>query len=475
MYKVLIVDDETWVVENYRMGIDWAAHGFEVVDVANNGIEALEKIKTIHPDLVMTDIHMPMMGGLELIRLARKQYPDVEFVVISGYAEFSYAQKALNYGVAGYCLKPIEEADIQLVLGNVKNRLQSRNNKMVDYFAALEEMAAGEADADLLSEYGMHWDKNAGMRVLVCVGKWKESFSGFWSAVVPLGVDRKACFLSDRYLANALNELEQIPDLVVGVSRKVNDIGLVNNALVEAQISAHQSFMTGSAGIYHYQAASRGHLREIIGRLSAAMGKRETVAVLDAFEEMETLFCGEGYNIRHAFYAYNMISDMLFQHGVEDDCYDMVNYQELTSLYSSVKEMLSILQEHCLGVINYGSELDVQAVNNDVVREILKYLHDNYYQDISLRDLADRYFLNPSYLCRTFKKQVGKPFTVYLANLRLRHACELLRATSMSVYEIAERCGYKDYFYFARLFKRTLGVTPSQFRGGENGAMQALN
>ena len=140
-----------------------------------------------------------------------------------------------------------------------------------------------------------------------------------------------------------------------------------------------------------------------------------------------------------------------------------------------VREMLAILQEHCLGVINYGSELDVQTVNNDVVREILRYLHDNYYQDISLRDLADRYFLNPSYLCRTFKKQVGKPFTVYLANLRLRHACELLRATTMSVYEIAERCGYKDYFYFARLFKRTLGVTPSQYRGGENGSMQMLN
>lgn len=475
MYKVLIVDDETWVVENYRMGIDWAGYGFEVVDVAANGIEALEKIKTIHPDLVMTDIRMPMMGGLELIRLARKQYPDVEFVVISGYAEFSYAQKALNYGVAGYCLKPIEEAEIQLVLGNVKERLMNRGHRKADYFAALEDMAGGEADADVLSGYGMHWDKSSGMRVLVCVGKWREGFSDFWNVVVPLGVDRKACFISNRFLPEAIHELEMYPELVVGVSRRVDDIALVNNALVEAQISAQQSFMTGRAGIYHYQAASRGRLREIIGRLSAAMGKRDTGAVLDAFNDIEDLFCGENYNVRHAFYVYNMISDMLFQHGVEDDCYDMVNYQEMTSLYTGAKEMLAILQEHCLGVINYGSELDVQTVNNDVVREILRYLHDNYYHDISLRDLADRYFLNPSYLCRTFKKQVGKPFTVYLANLRLRHACELLRATTMSVYEIAERCGYKDYFYFARLFKRTLGVTPSQYRGGENGSLQVLN
>lgn len=104
MYKVLIVDDESWVLENYRLGIDWASKGFEVVDTASNGMEALEKIRQLHPDLVLTDIRMPVMGGLEMIRQAKQMFPDLEFVVISGYAEFSYAQKALNFGVAATAL-----------------------------------------------------------------------------------------------------------------------------------------------------------------------------------------------------------------------------------------------------------------------------------------------------------------------------------------------------------------------------------
>lgn len=475
MYKVLIVDDESWVLENYRLGIDWASKGFEVVDTASNGMEALEKIRQLHPDLVLTDIRMPVMGGLEMIRQAKQMFPDLEFVVISGYAEFSYAQKALNFGVAGYCLKPVEDADIQGVLANVRERLGRRYDRRVDYFSALEYMTDDMGESKIsASDIGLHWDAQQGMRVLICVGRWDAGKSALWDVVMPLGVDRKACFVSDAELEQAEAELSGQTGLVVGISRVVQDVSLVNSALVEAQIAANQSFMTGHRGIFHYQSSSRGPLREVLNQLVEALEIRETAQVLEVFDKIGEMMESGTYNIRHAFYVYNQISDMLFQRGLEDDLYDLINYEELTQLFSNVKEMLSTLQEQCLGIINYGSDLDVQAVSNDVVREILKYLHENYYQDISLRELADQYYLNPSYLCRTFKKQVGKPFTVYLANLRLRHACELLRATTLSVYEIAERCGYKDYFYFARLFKRMLGITPSQYRAGEEGSPAAL-
>ena len=324
------------------------------------------------------------------------------------------------------------------------------------------------------SDIGLHLDVHKGMRVLICVGKWDAGKSALWDAVMPLGVDRKACFVAEPDLEQAEQELAGFSDLVVGISRLLQDASLINNAIVEAQIAANQSFMTGHKGIFHYQSSSRGPLREVLNQLVEALEIRETAQVVDVFVKISEMMKSGTYNIRHAFYVYNQISDMLFQRGLEDDLYDLINYEELTQLFNNAAEMLSTLQEQCLGIINYGSDLDVQAVSNDVVREILKYLHENYYQDISLRELADQYYLNPSYLCRTFKKQVGKPFTVYLANLRLRHAGELLRATDLSVYEIAERCGYKDYFYFARLFKRTLGITPSQYRAGEDGNPAAL-
>lgn len=472
MYSLMIVDGQTRS-GSYPYQISWETYGFSLTAVAGDGAEALDMIRQDAPDLVITDI-MPSMGGLELIQQARKLFPQVEFVIISAMAEFSYAQKALNYGVAGYCLKPIEPVELQVVLQNVKNRLDRHTNTVVDYFAALEEIASsGPQTIDELKDYGIHWDYTDGMRIMVFSGRWQGELDEQIS-VVPLGMDRRALFVPQDMLEEVSAQLTET-GLTVGISRKVTEVTLVNDALVEAQIASYQDFLTEKSGLYHYHTVSRGELREVIDRLGGAMGKRDTAGVSSAFGQITRLFSSDHYNIRHAFYAYNIISDMLYKHGVEDESYDLANYQELTRMFTSAREMLRILENNSLSLINYGSDLDVQAVSNDVVREILKYLHENYYQDISLGELANRYFLNSSYLCRTFKKQVGKPFTVYLANLRLRHACELLRATSMSVYEIAERCGYKDYFYFARLFKRMLGVTPSQYRAGESGEDQELS
>jgi len=284
LYKVLIVDDETWVLENYRLGIQWEKMGFQVVATAANGMEALECIQQCHPHVIITDIRMPVMGGLELIRQVKQQSPDTEFIVISGYAEFSYAQKALNFGVAGYCLKPVEEADLQAVLVTVKDKLDRLNDKRTDFFTSLEYMADElhndeELDAQNL---GLHWDAQQGMRVLICVGRWDPSRSSLWNVVVPLGVDRRACFISEEQLEASQKELAGIPDLVVGISHKVQDVGLVNNAIVEAQIAAHQNFMTNQPGIYLYQNSSRGPLREILGQLRDSLELREAVPVTEA-------------------------------------------------------------------------------------------------------------------------------------------------------------------------------------------------
>ncbi|MGI6316682.1 MAG: response regulator transcription factor [Christensenellales bacterium] len=464
MYSLMIVDSQTHC-GNYPYQIPWETYGFTLTSVVKDGAEALDILRQKSIDLVITDV-MPHMGGLELIQQARRLYPQVEFIIISAMAEFSYAQKALNYGVAGYCLKPIEPVELQVVLENVKNRLKRHITTVMDYFAALERFSSGSQTVDELKNFGIHWDDAYGMRVMVFSGVWQGELNERIS-VVPLGMDRSTLFVPQDLLEDVSARLSETK-LTVGISRKVTEVTLVNDALVEAQIASYQNFLTEKNGLYHYHTVSRGELREVIDKLSVAMTKRDTAGVTAAFEQITRLFNGDHYNIRHAFYAYNIISDMLYKHGVEDESYDLANYQELTRMFSSAREMLHTLENNCLSLINYGSDLDIQSVSNDVVREILKYLHENYYQDISLGELADRYFLNSSYLCRTFKKQVGKPFTVYLANLRLRHACELLRATSMSVYEIAERCGYKDYFYFARLFKRMLGVTPTQYRAGEN-------
>ncbi len=257
MYKVLIVDDEAWVVKSLQMAIDWNAHDFEVVGSASDGEEALACIAELMPDLVVTDIRMPVMSGLELMEKARARWPLLQFVIISVYAEFEYARKAIDFGAAGYCLKPADEQEMAEMLKKVKARLDA-------------QMAA-----------------NAGLLTLL----------------------------------------------------------------------------------------GESHSREEI-------------------------------------------------------------------LHST------------------------PGTTNHIIKSIVAYLDEYYASEITLSGLAEQFHLNPSYLCRVFKRACGKTLTGYLVDLRLQKACQMLRGTCQPVNTIAKKCGYVDYFYFARLFKRSLGITPTQYREG---------
>lgn len=129
MHSVIIADDEKWIVEGIKAGVNWNKYGFEVIDDAENGQEALGLIQSLHPTLVLTDIKMPVMNGLELIQRGKAVAPDTIFIVLSGHAEFAYAQKAMNYGTYGYCLKPFEIEEIEGILNRIAQQLKSKTVK----------------------------------------------------------------------------------------------------------------------------------------------------------------------------------------------------------------------------------------------------------------------------------------------------------------------------------------------------------
>jgi len=126
MFKVLLADDENWVVESLKASINWQEYGFEIIGVAYNGPEALHLIENLKPDLVFTDIRMPGLSGLELIKKSAEMGLNVYFIVASGYAEFAYAQKAMNCGALGYCLKPFDEMEIINCLNKARKVLECR-------------------------------------------------------------------------------------------------------------------------------------------------------------------------------------------------------------------------------------------------------------------------------------------------------------------------------------------------------------
>ena len=126
MYRVLLIDDERLVLASLRRRIPWESCGFTVCGQACSARETLEKIRELQPELVFTDIRMPGVSGLDLIQQAGTEFPQVRFVVISGYSEFEYAKRAIEYGVLGFCVKPFDEEEIKILLGNIRRQLDTR-------------------------------------------------------------------------------------------------------------------------------------------------------------------------------------------------------------------------------------------------------------------------------------------------------------------------------------------------------------
>lgn len=143
MYKILIVDDEEIEREGMAQFIDWASFGVELIGTAQNGVEALEMIAMERPDIVLTDIKMPVMDGLELIRRAKESFPQVHFIVLSGYGEYEFTSQAMERGIRHYLLKPCDEEQIEVVLDAVKAEIEAQreqNERVNSYHKVVEQL-----------------------------------------------------------------------------------------------------------------------------------------------------------------------------------------------------------------------------------------------------------------------------------------------------------------------------------------------
>ncbi|MEF3312141.1 response regulator [Paenibacillus sp. GYB004] len=153
MYRVILADDEKWIAESLIGSVDWKEQGFEIVAIASNGAEAMRLIGEMKPDVAFLDIRMPGMTGLEVVRMLRDTGSEVECVMASGYAEFEYAQQALRYGAAGYCLKPFQAEEIAGILSEVKVRIE-KGKQLRSHLQEQERPEEAALDLDLAEVRG---------------------------------------------------------------------------------------------------------------------------------------------------------------------------------------------------------------------------------------------------------------------------------------------------------------------------------
>ena len=522
MLKVLLVDDEPFILQGLKVLIDWNAEGYEVVGAVRTGQEAIDYLKENPVDLVMTDIKMPVMSGIELLEEVRRdQISDAYFIILSGYNDFAYAQQAVRYHCIDYILKPVEKEQLIAVLQKVaamseKKEIRRKDRQEMEAAYLARNLIAclnGKYDRKNLDYIRNHMQISEGVRYVdielftpgddcedgVAREKQRELYGACceWlsedgnHAVFDVSHDEKSYdigFIYCDYMASKsemtqevymqafqsyLSAIMQCPIQML-VGKRVQDISAISKSYSTACILKSIIAFHPKKDIYYYEKEAQVNesgivlCKNCLDTLIGAIEKNEKIQIRKSvdglYEEIGRLGrAGDCVSLN-----INYLLFQLIHLASEQD--NEVNQEQILQFISESSFEEGIMRGSCIHLSRFCCEYaDYLAqlrrqVSRGVLVEIEKEIRENYADKLSLRELSKKYFVNRSYLGQIFRKQYGQSFKDYLSNYRINEAAKQLLKTDKRISQIAEDVGYKDNDYFIRKFIEIKGCTPSKFR-----------
>ncbi|WP_394926292.1 helix-turn-helix domain-containing protein [uncultured Robinsoniella sp.] len=499
--RIIVAEDESLILKNIIKKIENISPDFQVVGSAYNGLDALQLLESTKAQILFTDIKMPMMDGLELIRRIREKNTALQIAIISGYDDFEYARSALRYDVADYLLKPVKEANLESILRKMQDTIKQKEKSIER--SILSSALAGQV-SDTLMPFSFS-DRHF-MLFLICFGNLKNHISGltvqadaaslFSEQTMQKALD--TCFseqeswwliderdINQKFLIVTANqndekEIQQHANALQSVLEKIYtpvSIALCEHYMVYQDIETSARILRNR--LYHglilglsqviTSESTAGHTKldfSHINKLSAS-AKSENFAsfsqFLEAqFNQWQNLKCPQ-YMIESQLLQILRLTENDFETTNEENIahekrlYNCIQMAEgIDSLFA---ETLALFQE--IFRAQSGKCTDASTV----ILEIERFLKKNYASPITVEDMARKYNFNASYLTRIFKKQTGESLVKYLLRLRIDEAKKLLlEHTDLSVKQISTLVGYEDQHYFSRFFKELTGLSPSDYR-----------
>lgn len=526
MQKVMIADDEERICRLIEALVDWKALDMEVAAIAHNGLEAVELVLKQRPDILITDIRMPGCSGLELIEKVKKDAPELEIIIISGYAHFEYAKSAIKYGVGEYLLKPINKEELSMTLerlkAKIKTRLQEEEDKLLREqksrhdvqklrklllerlleqkeetlsFQALREeyylkMRPGCFQAiwlkidspEELGEEGKHiviersgrlLEGNLQHKCFDMLGNGQD-----WGGYVGiLNYEKGKQGEIRRILKDCLNQLESGKKLYgdvlfsMAVGSVVSEPSEMAKSLQEASVIIEERLLKGTGRLLDYMPAGRSLLHEkslLEKYLRSITHAIEIMSREEAQKALEQVKSGvlEVKEVR-GYELFELVSSCgaLFLSQVEskERREKLERFAEKCRQCSS-QEMLF----QTLGDLQetYIEEL-LQKREGDMVRPIRQakqYIQNHFSEPITQEEVSSAVGLSSAYFSALFKKEEGEGFAKYLAGVRMEQAKILLRESNISVSEICRKVGYNDLKHFTHNFEKAAGLKPTAYR-----------
>ncbi|SFR65677.1 response regulator [Anaeromicropila populeti] len=504
MYKVMIVEDEEFIMQGICLIVDWEKLGLEVVHKAQDGTEAIDLWEQEKVDIIITDICMPQMGGLELLKKIREQSEQVRFIILSGYDQFEYARQAITLDVEDYILKPIDEEKLMQVLEDTVSKIQSLNKKKnysIDELrkagCLLKEPWDPEKAAIHMKELELALYQPcfafATMKYKISTLKEDELASIYNYLVTEYKGDNMKVLFTEKdellllisweevgkknplaYFKKLQNQLEEKFDkpafITVGpVLSQMQDLAkayrhtrkLQRYLIIEGYGSCidesyvcnrmHEDIDFDEDKLYNLiihkdKEGAAAYLEDLI--VNNITMEKYSIEVIDT-------------TLVRVMILLQKIKD---EFGIESASHQFYVTELLEEIYHA--DDISIIKGAI--IVEMVELIELLQIENSqyspVVKQIMAKVKNDYREDMSLKTLAGKYRMNPSYLGQIFLREVGCTFSQYLNNTRIKVARELILKTNMRMHDISNEIGYVDISYFYRMFRKYYGISPASLR-----------
>ncbi|MBB3128838.1 two-component system response regulator YesN [Paenibacillus rhizosphaerae] len=519
MYHVALADDELLDLEGMERFVPWSDLGMEVVYTATNSFKVLEFIRNHPIDVLVTDIRMPIMSGLELAAALKEESASTKVVFVSGYEDFQYARKAIQMNASGYVLKPVSDEEMIRVLKEVRQQLDEEHKQiwMESRYKESEQwmkqellqrwLKGEETEENQIPYPPTSWEHidypvrgilveadNQLMpeplnvqKVLKERSRWQQRFmmeaekSGYMLAV---RTDRNRIFLAadvDKGLTLRPPESllfwlrsQEGMTATIALSREAYSWEALPSIYQETEQLMEQKLFLGKNRIIKPEDATAIHARDtrnleqVLNRLFAAMVQYDLVCVDDQLQELFQMARGFERKLTVHNFVQHLLSRLdAFLASMNENLTSMLGLgmDQLDILYhfETLDDIQSWMRRRTFEISELLHMKRLRK-NRKIIGEVQTYVRENLDQTIVLREIAERFAFSPNYLGQLFKEEVGIHFSDFVTKERMNRARELMHDSKLKIYEVASAVGYKNIMHFNRLFKEHFGLTPSEMR-----------
>ncbi|OMF29417.1 hypothetical protein BK133_17945 [Paenibacillus sp. FSL H8-0548] len=524
MIRIILADDEPIIIKGLRKLIDWESFGMEIVGQAYDGLELMQLIEELSPELVISDISMPHRTGIDIIKEIKQRAMPVHVIFISAYQEFSYARDAVAFGAIDYLVKPVVKQQLESVLDKAislisehheeqkrKGKLQLLERK--SRHEELQEALIQLTDGNLSASAKILLDKDAQLSgpfysvLIVAVESLKDE-TDRWTekekkliefaignvlqeVIIDSGIgyvfmkrDQHVIVVSHveseepLLLADDLKEkIETFLKLKVSIalSNAASELIELEAAYREAEHAMEMKYFLGLNRVLSYTPPERPHsfdkeLYDLQWGVIRAMTAKGWPQVQNALTVWLEMIKNETYSDRTlavstCFSSVSFIIQELSKSGVNlsERALDKRELQQQMASFETFERM------SCDIISTFEmtyKEMDNDSGNKDkmILARIKQYIDEHYSEEITLESMASMAFMNPYYFSSFFKKHTKQNFKQYVTEVRMKHATDMLSLTDLMVYEIAEKVGYNNARHFSDMFKKMYGKLPNDYR-----------